>query len=260
MDRFRLMPNYRYYNTEGASPLTLPKSVGKPLRDYKIYGASVQDGTPTPDTPVEIQSIGDLVTDKEDVNYGKYKIPITVNEDIYHIYLDEPLYKIGSYADYIDFINHKVVRKNKRATISLMQLTVYNTISENLKTYVAGGVFTDCNNANLYNVTHKCNKLKYNNGANLKPAESVGEWLAMRGNGTIYITIKTERLSEVTVEAAAEYINSLNAEIVYQLAYPTEEDISLPTIKTHKGTNIITVGTAVPASNITTQHYKYKGD
>lgn len=522
MDRFRLMPNYRYYNIEGASPLTLDRSVGKPLRNYKIYGNSVQDGTPTPETPVEIQSIGDksrnlfdiadfaiadnytsgkvpdgvivegnsitianlasvsislkksklwqhlkpntrytinykqtivdgttssttgyiallplgtaasynfcftgvpkTTTSPEDLsefNYltiygGKnctvtfsdivireydglneyepygYKIPITVSgknlfdftsaiddsnwstdisykrflpfvfkkgihytismsdnlcqknkypwagtntqvamvvnsenkyggktighsnlitasniidiynetEDTYlvmyatpglskkdifetlfpnfqievgesateyepykepqthNIYLDEPLYKIGDYADYIDFINHKVIRKNKRATVYLTKLTVYNTISENLRTYVASGMFTDCNNANAYNVTHKCNKFKYNNGGNLKPAESVGEWLAMRGNGAIYITIKTERLSEVTMEAAAEYINSLNAELVYQLAEPIEEDISLPTIKTHKGTNIITVGTDVPVSNIAVQYYK----
>ena len=78
MDRFRLMPNYRYYNIEGTSPLTLDKSVGKPLRDYKIYGNSIQDGTPTPESPVEVQSIGDLVTDAESEYYGKYAVPVKV--------------------------------------------------------------------------------------------------------------------------------------------------------------------------------------
>lgn len=31
---------------------------------------------PTPSNPVEIESVGDLITDTNDINYGKYKIPI----------------------------------------------------------------------------------------------------------------------------------------------------------------------------------------
>lgn len=40
-------------------PLTLMKCKGVDLLDYKIHGDSVQNGTPTPDTPIEIQSVGD---------------------------------------------------------------------------------------------------------------------------------------------------------------------------------------------------------
>ena len=48
--------------------------------------------------------------------YGKYKIPITVSgengdETTTNIYLDEPLRKIGEYADYVDFANQCVVRQ-----------------------------------------------------------------------------------------------------------------------------------------------------
>ena len=50
----------------------------KMLSNYRIYGNSIQEGTPTPDNPVEIESVGDLVTDTNDTNYGKYKIPIKV--------------------------------------------------------------------------------------------------------------------------------------------------------------------------------------
>lgn len=39
MGRYRMMPTYRFYDVEGNSPLALDKSVGKPLRDYKIYGS-----------------------------------------------------------------------------------------------------------------------------------------------------------------------------------------------------------------------------
>lgn len=58
MDRRRFLPTYHYEdNTDGV----LPESVGKPLRDYKIYGNSIQDGVPSPEEPVEIQSVGDMI-------------------------------------------------------------------------------------------------------------------------------------------------------------------------------------------------------
>lgn len=41
-------------------PCVMEYSKGKNLRNYEIYGNSVQDGTPSPDTPIEIQSVGDL--------------------------------------------------------------------------------------------------------------------------------------------------------------------------------------------------------
>lgn len=48
----------------------------KKVKDLKVYGDSFQDGTPTPDNPIEVRSVGELVTDKSDGNYGKYKIPV----------------------------------------------------------------------------------------------------------------------------------------------------------------------------------------
>lgn len=59
-------------------PCVMEYSKGKNLRNYEIYGNSVQDGTPSPDTPIEIQSVGDLVTDTASEYYGKYDVPITV--------------------------------------------------------------------------------------------------------------------------------------------------------------------------------------
>ena len=73
MNRFRRMQSYYYVdNTDGhiVNP-ALPA-----MRDYSIYGSSIQDGTPTPDSPVEVQSVGDLVTEGE--HAGKYKIPVNV--------------------------------------------------------------------------------------------------------------------------------------------------------------------------------------
>lgn len=51
---------------------------GVSLIDYKLYGNSVQNETPSPENPVEIQSVGDLVTNTSSKYYGKYDVPVTV--------------------------------------------------------------------------------------------------------------------------------------------------------------------------------------
>lgn len=43
----------------GTNNLTLTNSVGRNLYNYKIYGNSIQNGTPSSDTPIEILSVGD---------------------------------------------------------------------------------------------------------------------------------------------------------------------------------------------------------
>ncbi len=48
------------------------------LTNYIIYGNSLQDSTPTPSSPQEIKTVGDLVTDSANPNYGKYEIKIKV--------------------------------------------------------------------------------------------------------------------------------------------------------------------------------------
>lgn len=58
-------------------PLKLEKCKKyKNMKQLEIYGNSFQDGTPSPDNPIEVQCVGELVTDETDSNYGKYKIPI----------------------------------------------------------------------------------------------------------------------------------------------------------------------------------------
>lgn len=52
-------------------------------RTLKVFGNSEQDtetyGDPAPDNPVKIKSVGDLVNDESDINYNKYKLPITIS-------------------------------------------------------------------------------------------------------------------------------------------------------------------------------------
>ena len=64
---------YSSVDVEG-TVLALPSSAGKALRDYKIYGNSVQDGEPSEETPVSIQSVGNY-----NEKTGKYDVPIVVS-------------------------------------------------------------------------------------------------------------------------------------------------------------------------------------
>lgn len=69
------------------------------LSNYRIYGNSVQEGTPSPTNPVEIESVGDLITDTADVNYGKYKIPIKVTgKNLWTTNYSFPLYRFDKAA------------------------------------------------------------------------------------------------------------------------------------------------------------------
>ena len=59
-----------------AHPISIMSKRKGDLKDYRIYGNSVQNGTPTPEEPIEVQSVGELITEGEYT--GKYKVPVTV--------------------------------------------------------------------------------------------------------------------------------------------------------------------------------------
>ncbi len=66
---------YNVEEFEGENGVTLENCYNDKLHNAQIIGNTVQDGTPTPETPVEVQSVGELVTEGEYA--GKYKIPVT---------------------------------------------------------------------------------------------------------------------------------------------------------------------------------------
>lgn len=58
----------------GAPPVICEACTEDPVENYKIDGNSIQNGTPTPDTPVEVESVGEY-----DEATGKYKIPVVAS-------------------------------------------------------------------------------------------------------------------------------------------------------------------------------------
>ena len=78
---------------------------------------------------VKANTVCDNITIKPQLELGEtateyepYRVPVTAN-----IYLDEPLRKIGDYADYIDFKGQRVVRK-----VGVLDNTSTKPISESL--------------------------------------------------------------------------------------------------------------------------------
>ena len=68
MDRFRMLPNYQYHD-DGTG--ILETQYKKEMRDYQIDGNSIQDiqnGEPSPDNPIEIQSVGEKTANLFDIN------------------------------------------------------------------------------------------------------------------------------------------------------------------------------------------------
>ena len=70
------------------------------IENYRIYGNSIQNGTPTPDVPVDIESVGDLITLDNCLSYGeeacgnvgKYVIPIKVTgKNLWNTNIEYPL-------------------------------------------------------------------------------------------------------------------------------------------------------------------------
>ena len=264
----RKVSNAIRINSAEGYPCVFDNSKGRPLKDYKLYGKSIQDGTPNPDNPIEIQSVGDLVTDAESEYYGKYAVPIVVNDTITHIYLDAPLRKVGSYADYIDFKHQKVVRNIVKRSLDIdgIYIKLNNVIRFNdvanmtygkLDYHMRSTIFRNYNGFALDQETvfhHPTSPYAY--------YWSV-YWhrLGLTYDGTnVYRTDDTEQTpltnSEI-INIANKWLNTLSAkdrEVYIILDTPTKKSTTLTALKTFKGTNIISVDTNISPSNIQVQY------
>lgn len=394
-------------------PSILKHSKGKDIKKYEIYGNNIQDGTPTPDTPIEIQSVGDLVIDTASEHYGKYEVPVKVSgknlfkyasderanaplvEDVFdedgnkigavlqgnssstsgtpsfangwfrpgynvandsicpklypgqtvtvsvdykileanenfsgtvelylfgrntdasyttgmksvtagkqyrlshtytiktkaayewypvvtlnsckvevknfqiefgtantdyepyqepvteHIYLDEPLRKIGDCADYIDYNNRKVVRNTKKVTFDGTENWAKETLSG--KEY-----------SNFYIATNPISKartkvLSNRFISNASSATGTENNAFISYSTKLNITYATDTVENWKTQLSAWDTGGNPLTVHYILAAPTEESISLSALKTFKGTSIMSVDTTIQPSNIKTKYVR----
>lgn len=82
----KLSNAYTVATYTGTLPATL-KTVEGYLESYKIYGNTIQAGTPTPENPIVPSGCGEL--EPTGVHAGQYKLPILSNSTVTDIYLGE---------------------------------------------------------------------------------------------------------------------------------------------------------------------------
>lgn len=251
MDRFRMLPNYRYYDSTNGIITT---AYERHLRDYKIYGNSVQNGTPSPDNPIEIQSVGDY-----DEETGKYKISIEVSNENgdtqkYNIFLDEPLRKCGDYVDYIDLESSKVVRTVGEYTFSGNEyIDIPGSVINGYTPFRYQGLWSK------FKIPLMCNYFSYKQSN--YGSVSGQEVLAIYNNQPqLFFIVSNSRIPLNDVSAFKKWLSDLYAagnpiKVMGGLANPTETEIDLPEIKLNKGTNTITVKTATQPSAVSYQYY-----
>lgn len=253
-------------STISGYPCVLENSAGFPAVGYKIYGNSIQNGTPSPDNPVEVQSVGESVFAKlydsdgfrladsdgyklcsQDV--AGYCIPVVtsgVNREslITNIYLDEPLRKIGDYADVIDFERGVVERKIGKVVFdgSDDELWFYYSQAGVSQKYIRIDVI------GAYTVLS--DELK-----SISIFQRPYEYDSIYSGGSPpNIAINSE-----IPNSSVEWRNWLSENPItayYVLAEPTTEKLALPKIPTFNGTTIISTDTEVEPSDI---EITYKG-
>lgn len=244
-------------------PLEIFSKKGRKLKDYRIYGNSIQDGTPTPEAPVEIQSVGELVTEGE--HSGKYKVSVNVSFSDsgqikkFDIYLDAPLRKLGEYADYVDFEKSVVVRKIRERILknidwwkqsdhkdqnSGITLYRYERGIDDKRLFIGGwgskGIVL-------------CSGLKntvYNDWG------IIDKTISERPNsaGSRNLRILTSQYD--TVASMKEAFGDFKVYYILDDAYITEEKVTLPALPTFKGTTVYEVQTSTEPSGMEACYYE----
>ena len=166
-----------------------------------------------------------------------------------HIYLDEPLRKVGDYSDYIDFKNQKVVRKVKhREFSSNNNWSVYSSAAHHFQIIVGDNYFAQVEGVKVMSNYYPQYSGKYHSITSLDYAVLSADGSRLRFRDIRYTTLDEWKTFLDTLETPLA--------VNYILATPTEENISLPALKTFKGTNVMSVDTAVLPSNIKAKYIR----
>ena len=195
-----------------------------------------------------------ILTDLESVgNYNEtdenYVVPIKVNDVITNISLNEPLRKIGDYADYIDYKNQKVIKLVDKITFD-------GTENWELHTTISGGAVFRLDNVltplikapmtstymTYFDLTDIYSTSKFTTGLyRLSSNDNVTQITGTR----LYVSS-----TYTTVEDFKEWLSQNKPSIYYPLDNPREESILVPPILLREGTNTININTNIIPSNM----------
>ena len=217
---------------------------------YLIFFINVQ--TAALDTFESICITDIMLVEGDEPSYYEPYIPTKT----YDIYIDEPLRKIGKYADYIDFRSGKIVRViNKKVFGGSESINIPGSVIEGytpFRHFISGGTYP-----------FLCDKFPYYE-INYDNAIGKGECVAKYGgigNSQVFFIISNDRIPLNDIMAFKNwleelYLNGNPVTLYYRLSQPIEEPIELPQLLLNKGTNIIKIKTAIEPSLVDWQYYK----
>ena len=200
------------------------------------------------DDIIELQ----LVKGEEDLPYEPYVEPVTTN-----IFLDEPLRKLGDYADYIDFKENKVVRKCVKKYLKDCYWDKfigepgngsYRFNAEDrsiVPDYVDNLPNSDYGLSNAFPVVHTTNYGSYTFVLGIDV-----------GALNVTIIIPAEYLTEKSISALKTWLAENDVYMICIRKTPTEEEITCTLPKTTAKTTIIEVDTSLLPSNAQGKYIK----
>lgn len=175
------------------------------------------------------------------VTFDNYKVKIQLEEGstatdyvpyvepkTYNIYLDEPLRKVGNYADSIDYASGKIIRN-----VGIKNLSEIKSLSGwNDKTTHWYGYFSLLDDAKaISELKIMCDKFECKYPKNASKAETyLSNDTASYPTVIYYSVVKTECPEVSSQSELLTWLKNTNANIHYVLATPIEETIDLPEI------------------------------
>ena len=174
--------------------------------------------------------------------YGKYKIPITNSGQTYNIFLNEPLRKIGTYADKVRS-DGVVERKVKKLVFDGTELFQSGSATIYFSPYDTGTM--------LAQAPCTCSHYVYHDGGTSgAPDDSV----YTKAGAGVSLWFKTEYGTDTSAfktYLAQQYSAGHPVEVWYVLNTPTTESITAPEIATTQGANTLAIGTTLTPSKTT---------
>lgn len=203
------------------------------IMDMMLYGKSSQDGTPTPDNPVEIKSVVNptvKVTNEDETESQTVTLPYTLNAIPVSRGGNVAIGKQQYISDYVDIEKGKLYRKVKRLNLKdVADKKISHDFHSN------GSAFLSVSIGNV-NKEHRPISNRYKSSG---WTQTSGYVYTPNGNDIIFVD---DRFTDK--QTAIKLVQ--DTYVIYALSSQTEEDLSLKQIKSLKS-----LSTNYPVTNIT---------
>lgn len=199
-------------------------------------------------------------TTPENCYFIKFSMPKSQYKIIFsqttNIYLNEPLRKVGNYADYIDYKNKKVIRNIYREFIPT--IAGISSVGGTYKIFLCFMEKTPKEPSAYVGLAISNKFIYFDKGYSSLPSNGgyIQSYITSAKLNRIAVTFND--VSIKTIEQAQEKIGD-GFEICYVLATPEEETIDIPEISTFDGTCTISVETTIKPNNFSADYWKQIG-